>query len=71
MDASDLKMLEQIQRRAMKIIRGLEHLPDRDRLRELGHFSMEKRRLWGDPVVAFQYLRGTAGKLGGIFYKGM
>jgi len=32
---------------------------------------MEKRRLWGDPVVAFQYLRGTAGKLGGIFYKGM
>jgi len=53
---TDVELLETVQRRAIKMLKGLEHLSCEDRLRNLGLFSLGKRRetsLW--PV---QYLKG-------------
>lgn len=41
-----------------------EHLSYEERLRELGLFNLEKLSLWGEPIVAFQYVKGAFRQVG-------
>ena len=58
----DVDLLQHVQKRATKMIQGKEHLHYEGKLRELGLFSLEERRLQGDLSAAFQYLRGGCKK---------
>jgi len=60
----DIETLEHIQRRATKLMKGLEHKSYEENVRELGLFSSAKRRFREYLTTLYTSLKGDCRKVG-------
>ncbi|TRZ19378.1 hypothetical protein HGM15179_007706 [Zosterops borbonicus] len=64
----NIKVLKHGQKRATELLKGLEHKSDEQQLRDLGVFSLEKKKLKGDLTTPYNSLKGDCSQVGvGVF----